>query len=213
MSEHVPLFSSSREALSFAMNYSAASIKPPTMNRLLNEGQPPANWLEAPTKRSVHPGAAMKTGLDGAATAGQVLSHYNKLHPVYRLVLLCRVLTPRLACSCKSPCCAGYKINPEWAAGVDATCLLLKVEAELSKKKGKKGLSTHPVMRRALVEKYFDHKRRFVVTEIAESCEVTEATVYAHQKPILHYLDDSEKTGWTKLDEALCGAGIVGAQA
>lgn len=192
------------------MNYSASSMRPPVMNRLLNEGQPSPNWLDAPTKRAVLPNADLRTGLDGAATAGHILSHYNKLHPVYRLMLLCRTVPARSSCSCKQPCCSGWKTNADWSAGVDAVCLLLKVEAELSRKKGKKGMSTHPVMRRALVEKYFDGRKRFVVSEIAERCEVTEATVYTHKKPIEAYLEDQERTGWTQLDELLVEAGIVG---
>lgn len=140
-----------------------------------------------------------------------ILQEFARLKPWPALALMCRAKAPRIACSCTRICCSGFKPNEDWAAAVDALCFILKHEAELSRKRGKKGLSTHPALRRSLVERFFDPARRFVLRELAESVSVSEMTVMVHKKPIEEFLRDQEQQGWQELDLLLQEAGIVGA--
>jgi hypothetical protein len=206
-----PLFDSAVAALRFAVNHSVASIKAPTMNTMLaSHPNPSGSWLEAPTKRNPRPGAENLRGLDGAAQAGMILLEFAKLPVWPRLALLARSDAPRMACSCKQPCCSGFKLNGDWSAAVEALCLVLKNQAELSRKHGKKGYSTHPVLRRVLVECHFDPGRRVTIHDMAERVQLSTATVVAHKKLIVDFLDEEEKKGWTQLDELLQASGVVG---
>lgn len=211
--DRLALFDSARAALRFAFNHSSASIKPPTMSRAMSEGaDPDAKWIELPTKRSPRPGSENLRGLDGAGQAGMILQEFDKLPIWPRLALVCRALAPRVACSCKNPCCSGFRLNKDWSAAVDALCFVLKEEAELSKRKGKRGLSTDPGLRRAIVMRFFDPSYRFVLRDMAEAARVSERTVIVHKEPIEAFLDDQEKQGWQQLDELLQTCHIVGAQ-
>lgn len=101
-------------------------------------------------------------------------------------------------------------MNPEWEAGIDAICLVLRDYAKLKQGSGKRGMSSQPLLRRAVVEKHFDDKRRWSPKDLASQCEVSEMTVYHHRNIFTTWLDDKEKEAWTSMDVMLVGAGIVG---
>lgn len=212
------LFSSSSAALGFALNHAKLGITPPTMNKAMAEVQPKpprrrktdAELPQKPEETAQRKAGPGLRGLEASAQAGMILLHLAKLKSSQRHALLCRTLRPVLLCDCKRPCCSGHKPNPDWVDSLLALCEEMKHEARM-KTRGRKGFSTSPLMRRMLAEKYFRPERRIVLKELAQRCDVTEATVIAHKKPIDRFLFEAERDGWTALDKRLTKADIVGA--
>lgn len=214
VSKEQPLFDSGKTALRFALNYHMA-LPRPQMNKMMADGKVVRIELADGTKITVTaprpaPRSEQLRGLDGAATAGIVLAHLSRLPDEQQLVLMGFSLDASLPCACRSPCCSGSKVNQNWARVVLRICEHLKEEAELTKVPGKKGLSTHPLMRRMLVEKFFLPKRDLSLVDLARKCEVTEQTVIAHRRPILAYLDRMTDLAWRSIDIILDESRIVG---
>lgn len=185
------------------------------MNKMMADGKVQRITLADGSKITVAtpkgpPRNAQLKGLDGAATAGMILAQLSALPEPQQLVLMASSMQAVLPCACRAPCCAGSKQNPEWSRAIDRLCSYLRGEAELTKVKGKKGFSTHPLMRRKLVEKFFLPKREIVLAELAEKCGVTEQTVIAHRRPIVTYLERTEQAGWHAFDLIMAESGMVG---
>lgn len=209
-----PLFDSTRAALRFALNHHMA-LPRPAMNKMMADGKVMRITLADGSKITVaqprgRPRNEQLKGLDGAGTAGMILARLAGLPEPHQLTLMAGSMPAYLPCACGAPCCAREKVNPEWSRAIGKLCDHLRDEAELTKIKGKKGLSTSPVMRRALVEKFFIPKRHIVLEDLARVCGVSEQTVVAHRKPILAYLEKAESQGWRALDVDLSEIGIVG---
>lgn len=200
-----PLFATSRKALAFALNYSRHRYSQPLMNKAMAELKPKEVGGSSRSSLTI----PELRGLDGAGQAGFIFLHFAKLTHAQRHVLICATAEPTQACSCRSPCCSGFKLNQEWTDSVEQVCHVLQEHAEFTRQKGKRGMSTHPVMRRALVEKHFG-VGRVILADLAERCNVTEATVINHRKVIELYLTETEKDGWTALDGHLSAAGLIG---
>lgn len=186
------------------------------MNRMMADGKVRRIELADGTRITVAapkgpPRSEQLRGLDGAATAGFILQHLANLPEQQQLALMGESMPSVLPCTCKSPCCAGTKPNPTWARIVSRMCHHLAVEAQLSKIKGKKGLSTSPLLRSMLVEKHFLPRKTMILAAIAERIGVTEKTVIEHRRPIVDYLTKQADAGWRTFDVWLSEAGIVGA--
>ena len=214
MAGEEPLFDATRKALRFALNYHL-SIPATPVSRIMADGKVQkleladgSHIIVAASKGP--PRNASLRGLDGAGTAGIILRQLTLLPHPQQLVLMGSSMTAILPCSCRAPCCSGEKANPPWRRVVWQLCEYLKEEAQLSRIKGKKGLSTSPMLREALVEKFFLPKRRLVLSELAARCGVTEQTVIAHRRPIVTFLEKQEQAGWRDLDVTLSDLGIVG---
>lgn len=149
-------------------------------------------------------------GLDGSAQAGMILQAVSRLPHAQQLVVITRSTPASLTCNCRRPCCRGRKPNPQWIEPVEFLCEYLRTEAKLSKVRGKRGLSTPPMLRRALVEKHFLPGREMTLVELGRVFDVTEATVIQHQKPIRAWLESQEGHAWRALDKSMSNAGVVG---
>lgn len=210
-----PLFDSSRAALRFALSDREIDIRP-VMNRMMSAGRLVLKTLKSVTdgtdevRRFIPPRDQQLIGLDGKAMGGMILQLLGKLPEIQQSVLKAGSMHAMMSCTCRSPCCAGEKPNKEWAVCILYICDHLKNEAELTKVKGKKGLSTSPLLRRALVEKQFLPNRRLVLSELADACHISEQTVHNHRKPIVAFLEKQETDGWRSFDEYLAESGIVG---
>lgn len=214
-----PLFETSKEALSFALNYErtryAAQVvtkvmvemqaalrakpKPKRKNGKLVEEMEPE--VTAAFRRSSRPSLR---GLDRSAQAGMIFMHLAKLLPPERHTLVCSTIHAQAPCSCRNPCCMGWRPNPEFVEGLDALCLILEAGDSPRRK------NAHPKIRRMLVEKYFGTGRRIIQSELAEECGVTEQTIVNHKERIHAWLENHSKNGWSRLDEFLVAAGIIG---
>ncbi len=200
-----PIFDKSVKALSFALNHTKSMYAQPLMSKVANalseaEGDRPLRIL------SEH----RLGGLDGAAQAGLIYLQLKKLPDHEILALICRAAVPAFPCSCRSPCCMGVRPNSEWITAIKSMSDYVREAQNPSPPlKGKKTINTPPQLRRMLVEKHFG--RKYVIADLAEKFQVTEATITNHRKPITRILTDVEKSGWTNLDSYLTEVGIVGA--
>lgn len=209
-----PLFDSTRAALGFALNHHLA-LPRPLMNRMMADGRVRRIELADGTKITVAvpngpPRSESLRGLDGAAQAGMICAQLATLPEPQQLILMATVLPAMDPCSCRAPCCVGTRPNAAWARAVMRICAHLKEEAQLSKVKGKKGLSTSPELRRALVEKFFLPRQEISLAALAERCNVTENTLHAHRRPIITYLAKTQEAAWVAIGEVFDESGIVG---
>jgi len=149
-------------------------------------------------------------GLDGAAQAAFILRQLDGLTQPQKDCVIAQYKAWVLPCACRNPCCSGYRKNAGWSEAVDRLCEHLKTTAELSRIKGRKGLSTHPQMRRALVERFFIPGKVLILAELAERCGVTPQTVITHKKPIEEHLRITLREALAQVDQILCTLGIVG---
>lgn len=150
-------------------------------------------------------------GMDGVAQAGMVLYHLALLPDPQQLVLIAQSMPPTIVCTCRAPCCSGHRANGPWVHAVLKLCDYLRDEAQLSRVPGKKGLSTSPWLRRALVEKFFVRSGQHMTTdEMAARADVSVSTVITHRRPIVTFLEKADRAGWRAFDESLGAAGIVG---
>jgi len=212
------LFDSTHSALRFALNYSASTPRP-TMNKMAADGSLQRKEIVTPggKKIKVTTGSQMRRmanaplrGLDGAAQAALIAKQLDYLTDPQKNCVIAQHKAWVLPCACKSPCCSGYRKNTGWNKAVEELCTHLRDEAELSRVKGRKGLSTHPTMRRAIVERFFVPGKRMVLSELAEQCGVTQQTIITHKKPIEQFLTDTLREAMTHLDTILNTLGIVG---
>ena len=211
-----PVFDSTRAALRFALNLHLAMPRP-QINKMMERGK--VQYIELadgskiacamPQKRKSSRRPSLG-GLDGAATGGMVLRELSTLPEAQQLVLMGGNLVAILPCACRAPCCSGYRLNPDWSRVIVKLCDYLRDEAELSRVPGKKGMSIAPVLRRALVEKYYLPERKLVLADLAKACRLSVQTVYNHQASILPLLQSLEDAGWSALDRLLSEVGLVG---
>lgn len=210
-----PLFESTRAALRFALNHQQ-SLPSPVMTRMMVKHSrlklielADGRKIQVSTKRG-RPKDEQLKGLDGSGQAGLILASVARLQHAQQLVVIARSLPATLTCNCRRPCCRGRKPNPEWAEPIERICEYLRDEAALSKVRGKKGLGTHPALRRALVEKHFMPGRDMTLEQLARMFDLTEKTVSTHQKPIRAWLEAQEAAAWSALDERMSVSGLVG---
>jgi hypothetical protein len=216
-----PLFDSTRNALRFALDYHLA-LPRPLLNKMMDDGK--VHWIEladgskiafaAPksTRKAGKRRSEQLNGLDGAATAGIILSHLARQPDAEQFALIAHTATAMLPCACRRPCCMGYAPNPTWLRSINGLCDWLRDEAKQSTLfPRKKGMSTRPEMRQAIVRRFFLPDARLVIAEIARALNVSEPTVYAHQKTITASLEDLLDKGWGRFAEAMDRAQIVGA--
>ena len=157
------LFRTPQDALVFAFNYTMQQAGRPLMDRLASPGTRPGKGL---------------SGNDGAAQAGMIRRELEALSEIEVAVLVARFAPRSNPCSCKNPCCSGYKPNPEWT---DAVRVLEQAAVALFA-----GHVSHYRLRRRLVEKSIGVKVE--LKALAKECGVAEKTVSAHWKIIKEWM-------------------------
>ncbi|OTP79472.1 hypothetical protein [Caballeronia sordidicola] len=198
------LFRTPQDALTFAFNYSMQQQDRPLMDR-----------LAAPAART---GKGL-SGMDGAGQAGMIRRVIGSLDNRYEEAALIARFAPRtIDCNCKSPCCAGYRLNPDWDYAIS--------ELERGAQTVLAGHVSHYRLRRKLVEQIFGVK--IVLKDLAEQCSVHPNTATEHRRLIklwlsgqksLHEkgtraatpaLDGIESMARKKVDSLLSEMGLVG---
>lgn len=208
-----PLFASSREALTFAANFKGETIKASTMNRMLADMQ----QADENTEQQVARKGALNTmkglsSLDRAGQAGLIMQLFQRLPDIAIQVILAAVVKPRDACVCRAPCCSGWRTNKFWLINLAYIDEGVWTWLEATKPKGKKGSFTLTAPLRAeLVRQYFDRASKQTQTDIAERFGLSEEAVADHQRKIGKHLTGLIRDSFSKLDEILVAAGIVGA--
>lgn len=210
------LFSSAREALRFALNHEDLSIPGPVMNKemaaipdptaspkIIGTGSPRAS---APAKHIPLGGMA-----DRSVMAGWILQKMSGLALIDQLVLKAVLINPRRICSCGAACCRGWSIKTEWVNSVRGICDYLKTEAEITRVAGKRGLSTDPRLRSALVEDYCrPEKHRASITDLCKTTDASTVTVAKHRELIHAALYEIETRAWIDINAIFDRTGITG---
>jgi hypothetical protein len=187
-------FRSVNHALAFAFNFTHGTLKRSGLAKMM--GGPSAG-----TGKGL-------AGLDGAAQAGMVKQAMESMPPVYRHTLVARFAPMAMACSCKQPCCRGYRESAEWAGAVD---WLANHVLEI----GLTGNVKHYKFRRSVVGRYFGAKISFIT--IAGECGVNRDTASALNAKVVDYFRgrrDEAKPGveWrarTELENILRTHGVL----
>lgn len=180
-----PLFRSAHGALTFAFNYVHGSVKKPFLATLMGGSR---------TGRGLG-------GLDGAGQAGMIRAEVDQLEPARRRVLLLRYAPARAPCACKAPCCAGFRINPEWGSAVDWLAMHVLKTALVGKVSNYK-------LRQALVCRFFEPEKRSMV-KISEECRVKRDTAAEHNKLVVAYFEEEEKVAEREIYGRLYDAGMI----
>jgi len=178
------LFRTARGALLFATNYSHGQTKKPFLAKMVGGGKP---------------GRGLG-GLDGAGQAGMILAAMSRLPKEQQALLIARFTTPTTPCSCRSPCCRGFRYEPDWE---DAVAFLV----EHIGIRGLTGTVSHYRLRRALVLRYLGQGESFV--EVAKQCHVNRDTASARYKKVKEYLGDQEKRAYWELEGHLKDGGVI----
>lgn len=221
----LPMFDSTRKALDFAFNADSAFISAPTMNQMMaaynNQGKPISKadeeryWeiaAEGSKTKITHvpqPGQLLRK-YERAAQAGFILQQVAKLDPVHQHILAARMTRQRDPCSCRSPCCSGFRYVPRWWGAMEALCDLLKDYADVLRTPGKRGLSTDPRLRWMIVEQYFSHGKPLNFAEMGRTAEVDSMTVARHHEWISTYLNTEENRAWEEISLLFDHWGVTG---
>ncbi len=148
-------------------------------------------------------------GLARPAQAGLILQVMGKLDREQLVVLTGLLVRPATPCSCRSACCSGWARSPRWQHAVAETCQLVKESMDLVRVPGKKGLSTHPEMRRAIIEAHY-RAEPAPLAALAHVAGVTPITAAKHRAWITEALARIEQEAWVQLDALFDQHGITG---
>lgn len=182
------------------------------MNKMIADGQIVRVEMEDGRKvtRSRRRSSELPRGLDGAGQAALIVKQLDYLEPEQKDCVIAKFTHWKVPCSCRAPCCAGFRKNDAWSAAITRICQHLRDQAELTRTKGRRGLSTPPQMRMALVERFFVPEKILVIAELAEVCGVSSQTVITHKQPIETHLYSTLRLGMAQMDQILNTLGIVG---
>jgi hypothetical protein len=160
--ESEPLFNSAHAALVFAFNFSGQSERS-TMAK-----------MAAPTGET---GKGLG-GLDGAAQAGMIRQELQSMGKLAEAILVARIAPRATPCSCRSPCCSGYRPNPEWTSAIGHL-------ADHIRNTALAGCTSNALLRRAYVVRYFTPKdKRISLEALASQHEVDRHSVSAHNAKV-----------------------------
>lgn len=162
------LFRSADAALKFAFRFSSEQYDRPLMNRMADKSAGKGKGL---------------AGLDGAGQAGIIRREVRELGPLHEAMVIARYGPRDVPCSCRAPCCSGFKLNREWAEaiGLITTAAMEKLSGKLS----------HYQLRRGIVERQFGVKHK--IGELAERCNVNRDTASDHNMILTVWLAGEKK--------------------
>lgn len=201
-----PLFEKSRAAVAFALNHSRSLYSQPLMTKAANALS--AAQEKAQSSGRLRPGREELRGLDGAAQAGLIYIHLDRLAPFQRECLISRTAVHSFPCNCRSACCMGVRPNPEWVEAIKKVSDYLRNEIDRRQAKARKKITINPQLRRMLIERHFG--RKHTLGDLAEQFQLSENTVASYSKTCSEILSGWEKDGWTAMDTVLSELDIIG---
>src|SRR6266478_4639254 len=98
-----PVFRSTGAALKFAFNFSHGTLQKSFLAKAMGVPGPSSGLA----------------GLDGAAQAGMILAELQRLTTLRRYLLTGRYMLPSSPCTCRAPCCRGWRENVIWKQAID----------------------------------------------------------------------------------------------
>jgi hypothetical protein len=218
-------FDDSRKALVFALNAHQVTVPTAYMNKAMAavkfEAKRKSKALKAlhdaeeafqAQKRS-YSLARISTpplrGLNAAHQAGVILFHFRRLDAIHQTVLTGLLTKAYLPCLCRRPCCSGWTPTERWVEAVRQACETIRTEADILRAPGRKGLSSQPGLREALVKQYFTKNER-TITDLAERAGVTAVTAARHKEWVYGWMEQTEAGAWAAIEPILDQAGITG---
>ncbi len=209
-------FESVRDALVFAFNHEDLSIPGPVMNREMAQIAPDqsegailrAGKGVAPLPRK---NAQIGGTFDRTVLAGWILQRVELLPIIDGQLLAGECINPRRPCSCGRACCRGWSVKREWVEATRNIGEYLKSQADVAKQPGKRGYSTDPRLRVALIEDFLrPPTRRKSLADLAELSETTTVTVAKHRSLIFTHLEEIRTRAWNEISRDLDQIGLVG---
>lgn len=180
-----PVFRSMDGALWFAFNFKHGTVKPSALAQMMSSKAHKSRGLG---------------GLDGAGQAGMIKSEVMALGPVRSNILAARFSPNGIPCSCRAPCCQGYKPNPEWSDAIE----ILSGQAMTAALAGK--VSNYR-LRMGIVARYFGV--RASLPRLAEECGVHKDTASVHNSAVGAWLGREEQLARYDIEGRLKMAGII----
>lgn len=183
------LFKNVHAALAFAFNYRHGQVKRPYL----------ATLAGGPTRSGRGLG-----GTDGAGQAGMIKAEVQAMAKFHGSIVIARFSQARVPCSCKAPCCNGYRLGEDWGEAVDAL-------AEEVKDRALDGLRVNYQLRKSLVVRFLELREMQDVTlkDIAKTCGVNRDTAGAHNAKIVACLREGERLAMYEVEGRLKQAGII----
>lgn len=219
------LFASVRDALVFALNFEDSSIPGPLMNRemaavaeladtrggnapkLATVAMDQTDARPSPRRRNVPLGGVQ----DRAVVAGWVLLRLSQLELLQQTVLRAMLVRPKRPCECRSACCRGWTIRADWVAAVQQLADYFKSRADETREPGKRGFSSDPRLRVALIEDYCRGEgRRASISDLCRQTDASSVTVAKHRELIHGHLKEIEDRAWEEVAVLLDAVGITG---
>lgn len=218
-----PLFTSVTEALVFALNAAQVDMPRPFMNKAMADApakkrtkkaqkafdEATGGIREAGRKMQLYPRAHFK-GMDKAGQAGFIIAKLELLEPQQCVVIKGLLTNSHDPCACRAPCCSGRRPNPRWIVAVKQMCHILKETGDVISQPGKRGLSTQPDLRQAIVEGWFTGEE-VSLAHLARRFHISNITVAKHKEWITNYLEQTETEAYQQIAPILDQAGITGA--
>jgi hypothetical protein len=185
MPYEIALFRSVHSALTFAYNCKHGQLKPNILATMIGNGG--------------HGGGLQ--GLDGCAQAGMILSEVSQLRPViHSSIISARYSVHALPCTCKKPCCSGWRTNIEWEIAIAEI-------AEQARLAALGGTVANYTLRHTIVRRYFGLRSN--LNEAAERSGVDRNTASAHAGKIITFLKDHEKHSMYEIEGRLKAGGVI----
>lgn len=148
---------------------------------------------------------------DRTLLSGWIRLRLAQLPTPRRQVLEAVLINPRRLCSCGRACCRGWSVKSDWVEAVRGLCDHLAHRAEVSKEAGKRGYSTDPRLRQALVEDYCrPEAKRASIADLVNTTDASSHTVAKHRELIHTYLLGLETEAWNEISEIFDLHGITG---
>lgn len=147
------------------------------------------------------------SGLDGAATAASAQAMLEgRLTQIQLMVLACRYAPEKSRCYCKSDCCSGWTVNPQWQNAIS----YIAQEARLKVFKGASGVHLRFIAA-VLWKEYAKHKG--ALTDVGTSLGMSLGTCTNHRQRILDWLMHSstgvERIAYLEAESGLRLGGFI----
>lgn len=162
------IFSSAHSALLFAFGYNPEQYAPSILAKMIRGGV-------------VGSGKGL-VGMDGAGQAGMVLAEIHDLGEAAEHFLAARFAPHYTDCSCRNPCCTGYRPSRTFREGIDWI-----TEAAIGQ------LEDHQVnfrLRKGLVLRFFGEREN--MTDLSRFAGVSRDMASQHNAKLLPWLKHEE---------------------
>ncbi|QWD55204.1 DNA-binding protein [Polynucleobacter paneuropaeus] len=186
--EQEALFDSAHAAMVFAFNISTQCFDRPLLARMATPARSDSKGL---------------SGLDGAAQAGMIRAEIHALGDLAENILTARFAPSFHPCSCRSKCCSGKQINPEWSGSIAWLANHVRNTA-LS------GTYADYRVRRSCIIRHFQGKQQRITLEaLADSCGIARNSAGAYVSRVSKFLKVMESQAYGAISDKLQSISVI----